>query len=473
MNGFLLLLVLNVIPFISAANAATLTHFPHVDNGHIAVLHQLIKQEIEHQRHQSLALETKDLDPSYLHLLNKTMDSFIRNITDMSMALDWESQRIHEGGRWDDEIVESEATVTNSFHTISSQQYDQSTLIPSLKLPCTFRGRNETCSHEISRVVNEVRGSREKARVLALEAIEAFQTFKNQYKQHSLKAEDEIRKEIVELVDREAENRALVAGERLQQVIAPNRAKIQPKLLNAETWNEAGMTVVKPSLSGDDARKVIDSITLESFRLRDDMKKDVVIANYNNRVESKTRKHIGVRNWTTNLIEPSLLDDSTNVDSTTVFYFNLAALSSIASSVEKMEEQKSTLDGILKGPNNPSKSVETMLTKVNSSETFETLSDLAFRTAALETESLVKNMVKMVGEVKHWLKIDLLKFKSEKKIQLMQEQFHSQGRIAHNRDVLKRKTIHEGIEVVAVFSSIVEVMGGAKQILGETNATAR
>jgi len=465
-------LVLNVIPFLSAANAATLTHSPHVDNGHSAVLHQLIKQEIEQQRHQSLELEVKDLDPSYLHLLNKTMDSFIRNITDMAMALDWESQRrIQEKGMWDDEIVED--TVTNSFHIKSSQQYNQSTFIPSLKLPCTFRGRNQTCSHEIARVVDEVRGSREKARVLALEAIETFQTFKNQYTQHSLKAEDEIRKEILEIVDREAENRALVAGERLQQAIVPNRAKIQPKLLDAQTWNEAGMTVMKQSVSGDDARKVIDSITLESFRLKNDMKKDVVIANYNNRVESKTRKHIGVRNWTTNLIEPSLLDDTTNADSTTVFYFNLAALSSIASSVEKMDVQKSTLDGILKGPNNPSSLVDTMFTKVNSSETFETMSDLAFRTAALETESLVKNILKMVGEVKHWLKMDLLRFKSEKKIQIMQEQFHSQGRIARNRDVLKRNTIHEGIEMVAKFSSIMEVMGGAKQILGEANATAR
>jgi hypothetical protein len=114
-----------------------------------------------------------------------------------------------------------------------------------------------------------------------------------------------------------------------------------------------------------------------------------------------------------------------------------------------------------------------MLTKVNSSETFETMSDLVFRTAALETESLVKNILKMVGEVKHWLNMDLLKFKSEKKVQIMQEQFYSQGRIARNRDVLKRNTIHEEIEMVAKFSSIMEVMGGAKQILGEANATAR
>ena len=469
MNVFLLLWVLNVIPFLSVANAATWTHSPHVDNGHSAVLRQLVKEEIEQQRHQSLALEVEDLDPDYLHLLNTTMDSFIRNITDMAMALDWESQRrIQKGGMWDDEI-----TVTNYFHVKSSQQYNQSTLNPSLKLPCTFRGKNETCSHEIARVVDEVSGSHENARVLALEAIEAFQTFKNQYTQHLLKAEDEIRKEILEIVDREAKNGALVAGQRLQQVIAPNRAKIQPKLLDAQTWNEAGMTVVQQSVSGDDARKVIDSITLESFRLRGDTKKDVVITNYNNRVESKTRKHIGVRNWTTNLIEPSLLDDTTNVDSTTVFYFNLAALSSIASSVEKMEVQKSTLDGILKGPNNPSSSVDMMLTKVNSSEAFETMSDLVFRTAALETESLVKNILKMVGEVKHWLNMDLLKFKSEKKVQIMQEQFYSQGRIARNRDVLKRNTIHEEIEMVAKFSSIMEVMGGAKQILGEASATAR
>jgi hypothetical protein len=236
------------------------------------------------------------------------------------------------------------------------------------------------------------------------------------------------------------------------------------------------MVLDLPSISSDVARRVIQSITLESFRLRDDTKKDIVILSDAHRLEARTRKHFGVLDWASDvghLIDPSLFSDTANIDSNTIFYLNLAALPSIATMIKKMELQKAGLEKNLNGPTSPASMIETLQIKVNSSETFETMSDLAFRTAALETEVLVKRIVKMAAEVKQRLKMDLVNYKSERKIQGMKEDFHSHKRIARKRSILKQSTVYEMNELNAVFSSMTQVMETTSKLLGRANSTAR
>jgi hypothetical protein len=407
------------------------------------------------RRNQSL--EIHSLSPSYLHLLNNTMESFLKNFTAMANTLEMDRDGHWEQDEQNGQDIHSDVTVDTAIGSSGISQYNHS-------------------KGEIDKVVNAVRGSHEKAQALALDAIEAFRLFKNKHNQYAVKVEESIQREIVDTVDDENADRALEEEGRLQYG-ATNSAKIQPKLLESQTWTNAGfMALDLPSISSDVARRVIQSITLESFRLRDDTKKDIVILSDAHRLEARTRKHFGVLDWASDvghLIDPSLFSDTANIDSNTIFYLNLAALPSIATMIKKMELQKAGLEKNLNGPTSPASMIETLQIKVNSSETFETMSDLAFRTVALETEVLVKRIVKMAAEVKQRLKMDLVNYKSERKIQGMKEDFHSHKRIARKRSILKQSTVYEMNELNAVFSSMTQVMETTSKLLARANSTAR
>ena len=416
------------------------------------------------RRNQSM--EVSNLSPSYLHLLNKTMDSFLDNFTTISIELKLELDRENHWAK--EKEVQGEQEV---------REEDDNNVDTATGVSDVVQYQYNQSKSEIERVVNDVLGSHKKARALASDAIEAFHEFKNQHIQYAVKAEESIQKEIVEKVHGDSADRASEEEDSLQDVINANSGKIQPTLLESQTWKDAGFIAVDlPSISSNIAKRVIGSITLESFRLRDDTKKDIMVLSNANRLEARTRKHIGVRDWANNFgagIDPALFGNTDNVDSNAIFYLNLAALPSIAAIIKKLELQKTGLDDILKGPKSPASLIETMLVKVNSSDTFETMSDLAFRTAALETEAMVKGIVKMVNEVKQWLKMDLLKYKSQKKIRVMQENFHSHTRIARNSNISKQSTVYERNELNAAFSSMTQVMEATSKLLGDANSTAR
>ena len=324
---------------------------------------------------------------------------------------------------------------------------------------------------EIDQIVTDVLGSHEKAKSLAKDAIASFQSFKTQTIARAVDREREAREHFKMHSKIESGNDQEVV--RLRNVMNTARSKVRAgALLDSKVWEDSGYASVNSNLSKEVAKEIIKSISLESFRLRNDAKKDILVAKYSKQDEARTRIHVGVRNLE-ELIEPSLLQDDPLVDSNVILYYNLGALSYIALDIDTIDVQVDTLDSLLSGDDNPLLSIEKMRDQVTSMENFETIADLATRTAALETEASVQKILSMVGSIKYALKEDLIQQKSQKLIDIMQEESTSHQRIMHIRDAFERERVWRENEEFASVSSIMEVLNAIDGLLLNANSTGR
>jgi len=79
----------------------------------------------------------------------------------------------------------------------------------------------------------------------------------------------------------------------------------------------------------------------------------------------------------------------------------------------------------------------------------------------------------MVGSIKYALKEDLIQQKSQKLIDIMQEESTSHQRIMHIRDAFERERVWRENEEFASVSSIMEVLNAIDGLLLNANSTGR
>lgn len=271
---------------------------------------------------------------------------------------------------------------------------------------------------EIDGIVAEVIGSHEKVQELAEDALLTFQSIKNQTIQIGLEAEEKIigllysNTELkLKKLDKDNEET------RLRQMLQKSRDKLtDSRLLDPELWNHAGYSSPHQKLPKETAKALIENIFIEAFRFRDDAKKDLLLVKGEKRDKARSRKHVGVRDWNNvgDMLDVSLLQNNPAVDSTIVFYYNFMALKKLADDIEYIELKIAALARLLSGDKSPSLSLEKIQVKIKSTTKFETVTDLSFRIATLNTEVSENRILKILEAAKHTFKIGLLRYKAQK-----------------------------------------------------------
>lgn len=247
-------------------------------------------------------------------------------------------------------------------------------------------------------------------------------------------------------------------------------------LLDPNIWISAGYTTQDANLCKDKAKMLIKSVSLESFQLRNDAKKDHLLVKDTEQKEARTRTHIGVRDWSNvkGMIDGSLLKNDPMVDSGVLLHYNVGALSKVADDIELKQAKLEALFDFL-GDNNssPRLSIDRMRAQVNGTDGFETLTDLAFRAASLEAKVGVQKILSLAGALKYSLKEDLTKCKSMKMIKIMQQDSASNLRIMTVQNRFETKRVNVNIEQDVILSSIMELLKSGDRLLADTNSTAR
>ena len=319
-------------------------------------------------------------------------------------------------------------------------------------------------------------GYQKRARDLAMEAMTAFNLFQNRTTQKSTEAREYIRS----FFDKSVQNLHLVTSDinqkRLRGILHENRAYITNlQLLNATTWAGAGFEILGKHISTYTAREIITSIILESFRLRDDTKKDFLIANGGGRNEAKTRKHIRARTLSGlgDILGSSIPQNDPISDSLIVLQCNLASLPSILSDIEELELQLNAWNAFFNSTKNPFLILQTLGKQIDSSNSYETVNELAYRIASLEAKTVTNKVDRMVGNVKFQLRDDVLKQKNQMRNDIMIEDMGVDLRKRLLENDLKMQRTRHKLKVEAILTSVTTFLESAASLLDHGVRTSR
>lgn len=433
-----------------------------------------VGRELEHLYHQSLRLHyflfndfpsrnvSFKMYPSYLLQINQTMESLLHNITEMVSTFN----EIEIGSK----MPENPSMDTIQINNIS--QYSPRNL--SLVSSHHDVDYNQSVM-EIEVLVKEVLDSRNKAQSLAAEALTEFNLFKNQTIQRAAEAKEHVRL----LFDKNLNHNTFQSykhyQERVRRIVHENHANIQNiDLLVSKTWENAGYEIMDNRITSLDAREIIKSITLETFRFRDDTKKDYLLAKEGDMYEAKTRKHIGVRNFSVvdDILDSAILVNDRLADSRIILYFNVATLPKIASDIEKVELQVAEWIRFFNSSKSPLHTLARLQQQINSSENNESVTELAFRVAAMQSEVLINKIVHSVGTVKYKLKELVSRQKLEIKNDLLFQDLYHALNMQNKKSGLKIRRIRESYEVEAVLSSIMELVKSTEALINNGYTTS-
>lgn len=329
---------------------------------------------------------------------------------------------------------------------------------------------------EIQSMVKGVLETRQRAEDMALEAMKTYHVFKNRSLEQSMEAQERLRSFFHDIVNDGTARQYSINQIRLRRFLHENRAKLQSlQLINPKVWEEAGIHILGKNISSVDARKVIASITLETFRLRDDAKKDFLVANGGDRDEAKTRKHIGVRNLSGigDIFDSSILQNDPASNSLLVLFFNLAALPSIASDIEQLELQVSAWSNFFNSSSNPLLILDKLHHQLNVSGSYESATDLAFRTAALQAEAFINKINRTVGDVKHKCRVNLLNQNNQMINDVLVEEIMSYSRMRSLENELKVQRTLKHFDVEAILTSIMTLVESTENLLDISYQTSR
>lgn len=424
----------------------------------------MIENELEHLHNESskfnrflvhdLPLRNRTLDLSYFVEVNKTIESFLRNISMM--------------------VVEPEAMKVGS--NVSKVQSFDGTLnisrYPLVNMSLSKNFHNELdfsqSKREIESMIKEVLGSRERAEDMASEAMKVYHIFKNRSLELSIKAQERMRTFFHDNVKDNSVRQYSINQNRLHRLVHENLEKLQsPKLVDPKVWEEAGIRILGKNISSVDARKVISSITLETFRLRDDAKKDFLVAHGGERDEAKTRKHVGVKTLSGigDIVDSSILDSDPGSTSLIVLFFNLAALPSIASDIEQLELRIEAWRSFFNGASSPFPALAKLHHAFNVSGSYESVTDLAFRTAALQSNAFIQKLNRTVSGIKHYCKVNLLKQNDQIIHDVMVEELMSNSRIRSLANELKMQRTLNKFDVQTTLTSIMTLVESTENLL--------
>ncbi len=173
-----------------------------------------------------------------------------------------------------------------------------------------------------------------------------------------------------------------IQTERQQRIKSPARSvnKIDGILHEEKTWKSGGFEV-EDVIQPDIALETILSIPLKTFKLIDDKQRDLGV----NKGERRTRYHVGV-------IDNG---DDAIVESSSIFSYNIGAVSHLVSSLERISSKQKVSLSFLRHQASLNGTVSTLKiqTERNGGYSFKSPGQLASEVAALETEAALTRII--------------------------------------------------------------------------------
>ncbi len=289
---------------------------------------------------------------------------------------------------------------------------------------------------------------------------------------------------------------------------------IDERLLGDEIWIKAGYMDVESIITnderndhvdGDDEKKsqsinIIEGLSLERYKLRNDAKKDLLVSSGSKSGdEARTRTHIGVRefDWGDLLLQQQQKqqqqrgEDKMNtsgktmsqddndptammVDSKMILYYNLRAISDIAHETDRIRGKIKALGTLIEeDDSNIVSTIRMIQDKVEYNDDFESITELAEKVAALETNVTVNKIILHSMDMKRMLKEDVLNTKYQYEIDVLDGMTMSQLHMANIREqMVTHRTKHE-IEKDSSLSLVLEILNSVDSYLINANSTSR
>lgn len=224
---------------------------------------------------------------------------------------------------------------------------------------------------------------------LSLIAIAAFENLKNGTTNIKESASEEAMSVMHENADEMYRNNQL---NKVEKQLSPQSEKhtksentIDSILFNEETWKSGGFEVDEV-ISPDIALEIIKSIPLKTYKLRNDRKSYLDVS----KEERRTRYHVGVINQD---------DDSTKLDPSTIFSYNIGALSKLATSLDRITSNLTSLSSFFTLQSSLREKVAILMTETESQfqsdNSFRSPNQLASEVAALETEAALTRISRL------------------------------------------------------------------------------
>ena len=248
--------------------------------------------------------------------------------------------------------------------------------------------------------------------------------------------------------------------------------------LNLDSWTKAGYIVHDSKVSEKMAQEIIKSISLESFRLRNDVKRDqlVVKSKKSTQKEARTRKHIGVRDWSnlTGIVDDSLLTKNPMTDSNILLHYNLGALSNIGANIEKEWAKVEAIHSVVRDKDiNPRMILDKIRAQLNETESFESLADFTFRIVVLETKVDLHILLNLVDTLKYSLKEALTKRKSENLLSIKDEESLSLRRIVAAKSIFESERFKLQNKADFFLLRLIDTLKSSDTLLADTSSSVR
>lgn len=313
---------------------------------------------------------------------------------------------------------------------------------------------------------------------MANNAVREFYLKKSRIVEKAADEESRMRRLIIEkrkfIRNRRREYGGLMLRSIKQEVTSKQQAN--SSLFDPQTWINAGYTYDDVHLSGGNAKSLIRSVALETFKLRDDTKKDHLLAKMSKQMEAMTRKHIGVRDWgnVDSLINRLLLQNDPIIDASVLLYYNIATLSNVSDDIDSKWANAGAINAILNDKElGPQIKIGKILDHLNNTNDFESPTDLAYRVVSLETSAVLKKATMETGTLKQSLNNYLANLKSENSIKKMKQSSVSGFRTLILKQQLETKRVSENEMQDATISSMMDLLKSGDMLLIDTNSTAR
>ncbi len=240
-----------------------------------------------------------------------------------------------------------------------------------------------------------------------------------------------------------------------------------------EAWTSGGFEFGK-EIESQVALDAVLSMPLKSYMLKDDKQKDLIV-NHNQR---RTRIHTGVifpSDHNVTSFYGNETEERRPLDSSTIFSYNIGAVSQLAKSLELLSSRLHVLSSFLYDHSSIQSKVDYMknMTASAGASGFQSPSQLASEVASLETEAALKRIIRMSRALVHTTKMHLIRSRFLTKIQSMIVNDNSLARM--NRVESEMGFEHENIvdNFTSIMDSIFIYLESTNQIKSIWNITKR
>mmetsp|Transcript_24890 Transcript_24890/g.49558 ORF Transcript_24890/g.49558 Transcript_24890/m.49558 type:complete len:948 (+) Transcript_24890:348-3191(+) len=378
-----------------------------------------------------------------------------------------------------DRLEQSWCFSSHSFHLDHSSIVEEIPLdhvsLDNLTLPESFNftslGTETTWLQDLQNEASIINSWKTESEKLSRIAYAAFQNMKNNT--------SNVRDNAAQLAAKELEINATRVNDQLQRELIEKKESLVANRhdLNSdfrqEAWTSGGFEIGK-EIESQVALDTILSLPLNSYKLKDDWQKDIIV----NRIQRRTRIHTGVifpsdHNITS--FNGNETNDRRLLEPSTIFSYNIGAVSQLAKSLDMISSRLQVLSSFLNDHSSIQRKVNYMKNITASAGTsgFQSPGQLASEVASLETEAALKRIIRLSRALVHTTKMHLIRSRFLTKIKSLIVNDKSSERM--NR--VEREVGYEHENVVencnSNLDSILIYLESTNQIKSIWNATKR